>query len=149
MARKRSPHQWPFVRGIYLSSVDSFHKGPVMETFDISIIVILSVKVSMYILPCYFAVVFENFITFLDNFFVSTSFGIFDSVFHNISRAFKGWFIGLAVCWAWLWALTWLSNHMPSKVWNEITSTFHSQTSTVPPWVQECISKFIPHFIIL
>ena len=36
MIWKRFPHHWAFVRGIYLSPVDSPHKGPVIRGFDIS-----------------------------------------------------------------------------------------------------------------
>ena len=42
--------------------------------------------------------------------------------------------------------LAWLSNHMPSKVWEFL---IHSQTSTVQPLqVRECISCVLPHVIM-
>ena len=42
---------------------------------------------------------------------------------------------------------TWISNHMPSKVWGEITYPFPNLNGfTVEVW--ECRSNFIPHFIM-
>ena len=35
-------HYWPFVRGIHRSPVNSPHKGPVMQTFNISFVVNLN-----------------------------------------------------------------------------------------------------------
>ena len=39
---------------------------------------------------------------------------------------------------------SWISNHMPSKVWDEITFPFSNFNTTD---VRELISNFIPHFI--
>ena len=36
-SRRRFPYHWPFVRGIHRSPVDSPHKGPVMQSFDLKI----------------------------------------------------------------------------------------------------------------
>ena len=42
---------------------------------------------------------------------------------------------------------TWISNHMPSKVWGEITYPFLNFNGTTIE-VYEWISNFIPHFIV-
>ena len=40
----------------------------------------------------------------------------------------------------------WISNHMPAKVWDEITCPFPNfNGSTIEVW--EWMSNFIPHFI--
>ena len=36
MTRRHFPDQWPFVRGIHWLPVNSLHKGPVIQTFDAS-----------------------------------------------------------------------------------------------------------------
>ena len=44
-------------------------------------------------------------------------------------------------------ATAWISNHIPSKVWDEITYPFPNFNGyTVEVW--EWISNFIPHFIM-
>ena len=39
MTWKHFPYYWPFVRGTHQSLVDSPHKGPVMQSFDVSFVV--------------------------------------------------------------------------------------------------------------
>ena len=51
----------------------------------------------------------------------------------------------ISLCFLELLFPTWISNHMPSKVWNEITYPFPNfNRETVGVW--EWISNFIPHF---
>ena len=44
---------------------------------------------------------------------------------------------------------TWISNHMPNKVWDEITYSFPNLNGcTVEVWEWEWINNFIPHFLV-
>ena len=42
MKWKCFPQNWPFVRGSHQSPIDSFHKDPVMQSFDVSFAVSLN-----------------------------------------------------------------------------------------------------------
>ena len=55
--------------------------------------------------------------------------------------------LGTLLCFQWPLWLTWLDNHMPNKVWDEITYPLPNVSGvTVEVW--ELSSNFIIHFII-
>ena len=67
---------------------------------------------------------------------------IFKSLWHSLTSPYVLWYLPPRASIA-----SWISNHVPSKMWDEITYPFTNFNScTIEVWQE--ISNFITHFII-
>ena len=132
------PLYWPFVRGIHRSSVNSPHEGEWRGALIFSLICAwINGSVMSKCIECQRSNELKPII--LEVVGNTTSFFILCSIGTVVGSSPYG-------CKS-TWIPAWISNHILSKVWDEITYPFPNfNACTVEVW--EWISDFISHFIM-